>query len=591
MWKKILPGLVITASVVLAIASVWGDSLIVDEIPHIGAGYSYLVKQDMRINPEHPPLAKDLAAIPLLFIGLNQTAFNTPFWQENVNGQWDFGRDLIFQSGNNANLITHLAKLPMLIFFILAAWLLYHWLNRRYGFWPALFGLVMFAFSPTILAHSRFVTTDVPALWGVLTASFFFFRYLEHPSRKNLIIAGLIFGVAQLTKFSVFLLVPFFILAALLWIWASTNSWRERSKIFFATILIMAIGYIVVVWPVYGFHVWNYPVAMQQRDMQAQVGFASPAAVRDVIIKTADIPYWRAFDQYLFGLLMVNQRQAGGNTIYFEGKVSQSGGPTYFPIVYFIKETLVWWLATALALLALVLYFSRFKQHAPRFKHWCKENFVELAMVLWLLIYWGISIQSKLNIGVRHLLPTYPFAVFLVSVGMAYLIKRSRNYGSEISGLKSIIHYSLFLILVILMAGQIYLVSQNYPYFLTYFNESVGGPSNAYKTVVDSNLDWGQDLKRLGNFVADNKINKIEVDYFGWADPLYYLKDHVEWLHAGKYRSAFDFKHLNHSDGWLAVSATFKQNSKQNPATSYDWLDAYQPVATVGNSIFVYHIK
>ena len=122
MWKKILPGLVITASVVLAIASVWGDSLIVDEIPHIGAGYSYLVKQDMRINPEHPPLAKDLAAIPLLFIGLNQTAFNTPFWQGNVNGQWDFGRDLIFQSGNNANLITHLAKLPMLIFFILAAW-------------------------------------------------------------------------------------------------------------------------------------------------------------------------------------------------------------------------------------------------------------------------------------------------------------------------------------------------------------------------------------------------------------------------------------------------------------------------------------
>jgi len=325
--------------------------------------------------------------------------------------------------------------------------------------------------------------------------------------------------------------------------------------------------------------------------MQAQVGFARPALVRDVIIKTADIPYWRAFDQYLFGLLMVNQRQAGGNTIYFEGRVSQSGGPTYFPVVYFIKETLAWWLATALALLALVLYFSRFKQHAPRFKHWCKENFVELAMVLWLLIYWGISIQSKLNIGVRHLIPTYPFAVFLVSVGMAYLIKRSRNYGSEIRGLKSIIPYSLFLILVILMAGQIYLVSQNYPHFLTYFNESVGGPSNAYKTVVDSNLDWGQDLKRLGNFVADNKINKIEVDYFGWADPLYYLKDHVEWLHAGKYRSAAEFKAKNDSDGWLAVSATFKQNSKQNPATSYDWLDAYQPVATIGNSIFVYQIK
>lgn len=584
MWKKILPWLVITASVVLAIASVWGDSFIVDEIPHVGAGYSYLVKQDMRLNPEHPPLAKDLAALPLLFINLKKAAFATSFWQQNVNGQWDFGRNLIFQSNNDANLITHLAKLPMLLFFILAAWLLYHWLNRRYGFGPALFGLIMFCFSPTVLAHSRFVTTDVPALWGILTASYFFFRYLEHPSRKNLVIAGLIFGVAQLTKFSVFLLVPFFILATLFWMWASTTNWYERGKTLLATFLIMAIGYIVVVWPVYGFHVWHYPVAMQQRDMQAQVGFASPAMVRDVIIKTADIPYWRAFDQYLFGLLMVNQRQAGGNTIYFQGQVEQSGGPTYFPIVYFIKETFAWWLATALALLALIVYFSRFKQHAPRFRHWCKENFVELAMVLWLLIYWGISIQSKLNIGVRHLLPTYPFAIFLVSAGVAFLSKKLKAKSKNLA-------LAFVLLLITLSAWQVQTALNIFPYYLTYFNQSVGGPTNAYKTVVDSNLDWGQDLHRLTSFVEERKIKNIEVDYFGWSDPWYYMRDQVEWLHAGKYHSAEEFKRANTTDGWLAVSATFKQNSKQNPATSYDWLDAYKPVTTIGNSIFVYQIK
>ncbi|TSC90062.1 MAG: glycosyl transferase family protein [Parcubacteria group bacterium Gr01-1014_2] len=97
MKSGLLATLIITTALALAISSFWNDSLIVDEIPHVGSGYSYVKALDYRLNPEHPPLAKALATFPLLFLDLSQKAFETKFWLQDINGQWDFGRFLIFQ--------------------------------------------------------------------------------------------------------------------------------------------------------------------------------------------------------------------------------------------------------------------------------------------------------------------------------------------------------------------------------------------------------------------------------------------------------------------------------------------------------------
>ena len=113
--------------------------------------------------------------------------------------------------------------------------------------------------------------------------------------------------------------------------------------------------------------------------------------------------------------------------------------------------------------------------------------------------------------------------------------------------------------------------------------------------VVDSNLDWGQDLVRLRNFVKENNIPRIEFDYFGWADPYYYLKNSYIWSNSTKYLDAKDFKTRNQSDGWLAVSVTFLQGSEgaydQPNPINYNWLKAYNPTVVIGNSIFIYRIK
>src|SRR3989338_6529100 len=132
-------------SVFLAITSVWNDSVIVDEVPHVGAGYSYLTKGDYRLNPEHPPLAKDLAAIPLLFLNIdNNSLFGTQYWNKDINGQWDFGRFLIFKASSDPQKTSRMAKLPVLLFYILSAILIFKWIFKIYGRFPAYTALILF---------------------------------------------------------------------------------------------------------------------------------------------------------------------------------------------------------------------------------------------------------------------------------------------------------------------------------------------------------------------------------------------------------------------------------------------------------------
>ncbi|MEK7583490.1 MAG: glycosyltransferase family 39 protein [Patescibacteria group bacterium] len=551
---------IMVIATILAITSVWNDSLIVDEDPHIGAGYSYLVMQDMRLNPEHPPLAKDLAALPLLFLDLDQTAFQSKAWQTDINGQWEFGRKLIYNSGNNADLITHAAKIPMLIFFIGSAIIIFIWSRKLWGDRAALLALTLFSFSPTIMAHARFVTTDMAALFGVLSATYFFTTYLQQPTRRNFWLASVFFGIALICKFSTILLVPLFIVLALIW------NYRFLLK----TALVIITGFVIIVWPVYFFHTRGYPPERQHRDTAQLLSVHNHQMLARGVVWASDKPVLRAAAQYGLGLMMVQQRSTGGNTVYFKGTITNSAGSWYFPFVYFVKEPLAWWGLVIIALCALILKLKsqNFKLQVLRFK--IKDHLPEVAMLLWLAMYWAVSITSTLNIGVRHLLPVYPFIIMLVAGQVSQFAYRVARYA-----------------LYILLAWYVLANLSVYPFYLTYFNQTVGGASGGHEYVVDSNLDWGQDLKRFANWTKDNNIKKIELDYFGWADQYYYLGDRFLWLNADKYKSEADFKARNTSDGWIAVSATYLMNESK---TKYAWLYAHKPITVIGNSIFVYRI-
>ncbi len=590
-----LAALIVLTALALAIGSLWKDSISVDEIPHVGAGYSYLAKNDMRLNPEHPPLAKDLAGLPLYFLKLSPAAFNTSSWNEDINGQWQFGRQLIFNSGNDAVVIAHLTKIFMLAFFVLSAHFVFRWTRKLYGDNTALLALTLFSFSPTVMAHSRLVTTDVAALFGVLYSSFYFLVYLKNPKFSTFILAAFTFGVALLTKFSTVLLIPYLVIVALTWGWIHGDKikFRIAGAVDYGlrAVLVFIVGFVIVVWPIYYIHVRNYPADRQHRDTESILSSIDKPSLSKPVIWASDKPYIRAAAQYGLGLLMVGQRSISGNDIFYRGKVINEGGPSYFPFVYFIKEPLAWWALVVIALCCVGIHLKRKSAEGAGVSHWLKKYFDEYAMLVWLVIYWAISIESTLNIGVRHLLPAFPFMIILVS-GQ---IMKFKTYTKDRISHGHAFRFVMPTVIVALLGWYIFENISIYPHYLAYFNQVAGGPAGGYKYVDDSNLDWGQELVRFSDWVKENNIKKIGFDYFGWADPSYFLGNRYEYVNSTKYKDADDFMKRNDTDGWIAVSYTFLNRAgglSDSPRyPNYDWLKAREPITIIGYSIYVYRIQ
>ncbi len=601
----------------LAIISLEQESAIMDEVAHIPAGYSYLTQRDMRLNPEHPPLLKDLSAIPLLFLKDIKFPSELKSWKEEINSQWDFGFNFLYNTGNDADKIIFWARIPMLLLLIFTGLIIYKWTKELYGNWSALMAVFLFSFSPTFIAHGRYVTTDVGAAFGFFAAIYFFVKYIQNQTSKNLLLAGIFFGIAQLIKFSLFLLVPYFGLMVLIWVFAKAKEqgggfWKLLFNLGIKLLIIFIIGYLLV-YPLYWFHVSNYPYEKQLSDTQYTASHFRLKAIYKPLVWMAEQPIFRPYAQYLMGLFMVFQRATGGNTTFFLGEVTNKGWKSYFPIAYAIKPPLALHILTIIALMFVAWQCKKplFKGLYARTVQSFKDKFPEWAMLIFLAIYWASSLTSNLNIGVRHILPTFPFVYILVSGQF----KKIFDYVKD----KKFLQTASYILVGILLGWYAFSSISIFPYYLTHYNELVGGAKNGYLYITDSNLDWGQDLKRLKAWIdeynlcivqqfpqsclgkrtnlnnvppeARKPIKKIKVDYFGGATVEYYLKDMQQKYHAQE-------GCVGAKGNWLAVSATFKQQGQAVPVKGWDkptdeymWLMGFEPVTVVGNSVFVYYIK
>ena len=601
-----------------------------DELAHIPAGYAYLKFGDNRLNPEHPPLLKDLAALPLLFLKLN-FPLNSEYWQNYTNGQWDVGKEFLYKSGNDADKIIDWARLGPMVLTILTSLLLFFVSKERVGKFWAFLPLLLFSFSPLVLAHGHYVTTDLAAAFGSLLSLWLFIRYLKNQNRKNLLLAGLGFGISQLLKFSLILLIPvFLILATIFFIIKTYQKWPEMPdyrkwrktiiaflKILGATILIFLIGYLIV-YLVYLPQNLNYPAEKQKSDtskiLTSFSGGPDPEwltckswtgsiarqtrCLANINIWISDKPIFKPFSQYFLGFLMTLQRSSAGNTGYFLGEVSATGWHNYFPIVFLIKEPLPSLILIGLALIIAlwrVIKSLAEKKLFSRMLTWLWQHFSEFSMLTFVAVYWLSSIRSPLNIGFRHLLPTLPFTYLLVATEIKKWWRGEDRY-FFFNWWEKIKFYLKKFSKIFLKSGLLtilllwYLLETLFiaPHFIAYFNETAGGAKNGYRYVVDSNLDWGQDLKRLAQFVEKNKIEKIKVDYFGGGSPEYYLKEKFEpWWSA---------KGQPESGSWFAVSLTFLQSGQGKAAAGFErkfedtywWLKNKKPFSRIGYSIFVY---
>ena len=601
--------LLLVISFALCFFTLSNDCWTFDETTHITSGYSYLTQQDFRLNPEHPPLIKDLAAAPLLFLNLNFPKEHSAWIQEGEPVWWlqfDFANQFLYQAGNDPDQILLFARMPMLLLFIFLAWFVFFWTKKLFGNKTALLSLFFIALSPTFLAHGRLVTTDIGAALGTALATYFWLKFLKKPSWKNIFLAAFILGISLLFKFSLLLLIPFLGIITLFYIWIYKKPFLKYAAL---SALIGLIALIFVIWPIYQAHSFNYPVQQQLKDTAFRLNSASaPEPIIEPLLWMSGQPVIRSLGHYFTGIIMVISRAGGGNTTFFMGQISAEAWKSYFPIVYLIKVPIPFHILTLLALIWFLN--SIFRKRNIAIKKWLSKHFAEFTMLIFLVIYWTISIRGNLNIGVRHLLPVFPFTIILVSRATVLWLKKPAKIKHIFVGF--------------LLLWQVVSIIQIYPSFLAYFNELVGGSSNGYKYVTDSNLDWGQDLRRLENWIekynhcAKTKCNaslgigcpsycytisdpvptpgetidKIYLNYFGGGSPAYYLGDKYQRWDAKEKPSQLP------PNSWLAVSINELQGGRAIPTKGFDqktgyyrWLDQYEPVTAIGHSIFVYYIK
>lgn len=537
-----------------------GDSAIVDEVAHIPAGYTYDKDLDYRLNPEHPPLAKALAGLPLIFDKNIKGPESNWSW-DGIN-QWESGWYMLYDAGNNPKHILDLSRLPMMLLMIGLGLFLFKWAAELYDRKVGLVILTLYAFYPDVLAHGRLVTTDIAAAFGFVVATYFFDKALKKKTWKWIIFAALAFALAQLLKFSAFLL--FFIFFALAVIRAivdrkETTFWIEFWKNFKTYFWVCFLS-VVAVWIVYLPFVFKTPSDVEHKLIEMNLtDDPRTLPLRNFLHFFENNSILRALGHYLLGIFLVIGRVGGGNKTFILGHLSDKSIPWYFPVAWLLKTPIP---IILLALGSIVAVIMRWKKISS------ENKWILWVILVPIIVYWGFTLKGQLNIGIRHLMPTVPFVLLLIGFTIHPIINGGKNWQKFVLGL-----------LVIYMITS---TLANYPNFIPYFNEAT--PKNQrFERLMDSSLDWGQDLLRLKKYVDDNNIKSIKVDYFGGSVPSYYMPQAKEW------HSAY-----GPTSGWLAVSATFYQSSKlvgeQEGKWSYGWLDAYKPEAIIGGSILVFNI-
>lgn len=613
-------GLIATVLIGLfGLLSLWlaaTDSLTFDERAHIPAAYSYVRYGDIRLNPEHPPLLKDLAGLPLLFLQ-PQFPIAAFEWLHGSNEQWAIGSMFLNCTRpelacNDTWELTFWSRIPLILVSLLFALALFCWTRNVAGSLAGLTALIFFVADPNILAHNHLVTTDVGIAAFLLFSFYFFLRFLKAPTWKNTFLAAFFFGLVQLVKFSAVLLFPLFLLFLVLYAFflpLPADASKNRLQILFDYLVksfTLLIFYAGMVYLVYYFHTLATPTShiLNISEMMFPDRGLGPLA-RSIVEYTASIEILKPIAAYLLGILMVFGRVAGGNTYYFLGDVQTDAQMSYFPLIFLSKETLPF-----LFLLATSLGYSLFRllrntlrpdsEHKPPFQLRFIRHIDSLLMFSFVLLYSALSIFGNLNIGFRHLFPLLPFLYFWVAKNI-FTILRDQRIPQPTK--------QIFGVLVGALLGiQLLIPVFSYPHYLSYYNELAGGTENGYTIATDSNYDWGQDLGRLQKFIAHHNtcsdetlvttfncaghlpelppIEKIRVDYFGGENPARVLGPLYEgW-----------WSERPQESGWYALSINTLQEKwiteKEKPATAatYLWLQKYQPVARAGQSIFIYYI-
>lgn len=527
------------------------ESQTTDEAIHLSAGYTYLTRGDFRFNPEHPILPKMLSAITLLFINVN-IPDDSLYWDQANNFLYDnwqenriFAEKMLYDSGNNAALILFLSRISTVVLALILATSIFLISKKHFGVKAGFFATLIFVTNPVVNAHAHFVTTDLAIALGYLLSIFTFYNFLQKPSWKNVVYFILATALAFLMKFTAVILVPVFIGLFIYYIYKNKLN-RKDVYDYIKKMILSMIGVWVLIIFVYSFSL-SIP---ESSSVLLQDGkFLLINIADNTIAKVYDIVrYFFIPKDYIKGLIMVVSHTQGGHFSFLLGMTSNTGWWYYFPVLFVLKNTIAF---LVLCFISAYLFVVNKKS---------KNNF-SIFIFLAALGYLIFAMLSKANLGIRHILPIFPMLAIISAQIFDYKNKTIR--------------YIAYTLAIIVFFESIIIFPNN----LSYYNQFAGGSENGQNIATDSNFDWGQDLKKIRDYVEKNSIKRpyIEYTWAGMSSLDYYFLDN--------YQNPNDLD-IKNPEGTLIIGATALSNNGH-----YKFLKNYQPTDRITDSVFVYKFQ
>jgi hypothetical protein len=508
-----------TAAILLALMALLAggaarrESVTFDEVAHIGAGVSYLQKLDLRMNEEHPPLAKVVAALPLALQGVHAD-YNHISWTFSEKlfyqylGEWVFGHWLLMQ-WNDPHSTLIWARLPMLLLTLLLGFTLYMYASRLGGPWGGLLCLSAFVTMPAFIAFGPLVVTDIAiTLFWVLTV-WQLPNMWRSPTTGAVVKFGLALAGALLSKFSSGLLFFVYIAFALSLRFkplpeqpvepTELRRWRRRAWRNLAKGTLCAAFFVYLVYLILS---WNQPT-----DFLGLI----PHFPASPILRRMLMPpclYLRGLVGFALG--------AGSRATFILGRPYSHGVWFYFPVLFLLKSQLTFLLLLLLA--ATTAWLAKRRISISAIPSAMKPHWRSLWVSL--LVFVAACMLNRLDISIRHFL----IALALLSLLLAPLprfLELLHDSRPQIARIGNWLAAALVLV-------SIFSSIRTYPNYLPYVN-ALGMGRPGYTLVNDSNLDWNHALPEVERFVRDQGLKHVVLDEYGFSDFTPYVPEAARW--------------------------------------------------------------
>jgi len=543
-WKSLICVAALALMTVNCVLAIRKTSITTDEVIHIPAGYYSLTAGEYRMNAEHPPLAKMVAAIPLLFFVPRDTGPAEGPWNFSERGAhfynhfWNINREAFLS-------IWFWARTAMLVFTIALGGLLF-WATRRwFGSTAAIFAIVIYSLEPTILGHAKVVHTDVPAACMYLLFFVALYAYAEQPILRKAVLLGLVTGLALVTKFSMVVLLP---VLAVFFLFKARQHMKHALAVAVLVVLTINATYRFRNPPLGSDKAWIQTVARQPAQVVQAIETFSVILPRD----------------FLFGIYVVSMHNSGGDSSSILGQYDYRGWWYYFPVAFALKTPLPF---LVLSIVGLIWALWRLKQ----------GDYSLLRPLIPLTIYTALVMTSSINIGVRHFLPVFPFLIMLTGVLLAELCRLKPRFGIP----AAIAVFALMTIDAI----------RTSPYYLSYMNPLKGGMPG-WRLLSDSNVEWGDAVPELVQFLKERGISRVSGALLGGRLTLRFYGIEFVDLFAPPPRPETEYVALGASFlNGSTVAYGDSTNGRGTEQERINFFDAYRklkPIAIFGNSIYLY---